>query len=202
MRTLRNAITFLVLLLGTAISVAAAVQVARQKFPQPVVTENLDFTDWIIDRDLSQENEATSRMLAQRMDVELRAGKWSGRVKNRELTGEQRALVQRNLLLVLEQYFYEKMDRYFQRPKEHRSEYLDREIDTLLKLLEKNVPQQLKPADLPLPGVLAAIGVVNAKIGEWVDNADPEAQPRMREFHAALVERFQHRFTEQFLEKH
>ena len=184
-RHFRDLISALVLVAAVAVSVAAAVRVARQKLPDEVA-QPLDFDVWMIDRDLSQESEATRQRLARNIEQGLRDGDWAARV--RKLDADQRQRVEDNFAQVLELWFLDKMHRYFAQPEHKRQEYLDREIDKLMRLVQARMPSGARSRG-GFPGALVGIGMMNHQVDEWIAAADPALQPQMREFQIALQNR-------------
>jgi hypothetical protein len=199
MRRLKSFATCLVLSITVAISLTAAVQVARQPLPDEPAPPPLDFRAWMIDRDLSSETPQTRAQLARRFDRELRDdANFLSELRN--LKPEQERLVRENVGQLLEPLFIEKVREYFRLPEEERESWLDREIDRLLRLTNAQRPGLTDSPRFSTASVVG-LGLFQQHVEEWAQRAEPETAAKMREFSAALQNRWFARETERLMQE-
>jgi hypothetical protein len=186
MRRLRDLLCGLALVASTAISLWGAVLVARQEFPDPLALEPVDLRQWLTQRDLSQASAAVRNRVARRFEEELRGG-GNLAAEFRSLDPQQRKRLEENLLLVLEHWFHDKMNRYFEQQPDLRAAWLDQELEQLEQVV--NRARDGRGSPLGMPSSLYIIGMIGSRVEEWIQRADPEMQERMREFQRAVQQR-------------
>jgi hypothetical protein len=199
MRHLRDLLCALALAASTAVSVWAAVRVARQEFPDPATLEPVDVRQWLVERDLTQASPAVRSRVARRLETELRdRGDLASEL--RMLDAPQRQRLEENLSLVMEQWFRGKVNRYFEQSPGRRTAWLDREIGELERLFNRG--RQGRGSALGLPGSLYMMGLIGGRMEQWIQRADTATQERMREFQRAVNERLLARQVRGSKERH
>ncbi len=86
-------------------------------------------------------------------------------------------------------WFRDKVNRYFDQRPERRTAWLDREIEELEQLFSANRDRNRRRPQSTMPGSLYVIGMIGSRMEQWIQEADPETQQRMREFQRAVQER-------------
>lgn len=198
MSRLKNLMTALVLLAACAVSVLAAVQVARQPLPAEM-TEPVELRTWIIERDLSQEPAETRAQVARRLEKEFRRDSPLV-LELRQLDPAERQRAQENIVQLIESLFIAKAHEYARQPEHRRQQYLDRELDRLTKLIDPQRATELHSATFS-PAGFAAIALFQQRLEQWVERADPESRPKLREFATALQNRWLARQTERMVDE-
>jgi hypothetical protein len=199
MRRLKSLVTLLSLLATVGISLAAAVQVARQELPSEPAPAALDLRAWMVERDLSLESPETRAQLARRFERELE-GDARRLAELGDLDSQQQQLLRENVVQLLEPLFVEKVNEYFRLPDERRQEWLDREIDRVLRLTDRQRPGAIQSPNFSSASVVG-IGLFQQQVEQWAQRADPEMQAKMREFSAALQNRWFARETERLMQE-
>lgn len=188
MRRLRDLICALAFVILTAVSIWAAVQAAQQDFPDSAALEPVDLRQWLTDGDLSQTNAAARSRLARRFEEELRGGEavqWAKEL--RSLDPGDAARLEENLSAVLEFWYRDKVNRYFDQRPERRAAWLDREIEHLERVFKGSRGRNEPP--LGGAGALFVMGRAGVHMDQWISRADPPMQEKMREFQGAVLER-------------
>jgi hypothetical protein len=187
MRKVRDLLCAAALMSLTAVCVWAAATVAQQKFPSEPL-EPVELRSWLTERDLSQVSRATQSRVARRFEEELRrGGSWGA--ESRGLDQQQQRQLEENLTIVLEYWFRDKVNRYFEQRPDRRTAWLDREIEQMEQLFSRNRDRGRGRAALGLPGSLYVLGMLGSRMEAWIERADPKTQERMREFQRAVQER-------------
>jgi hypothetical protein len=100
------------------------------RLPDPATADGSGLIRWLVTRDLSQESAATRSVLVERLAGELRRGIAWGEVQQ-QLSTERRALVGRNIEVLIEQWFHDTVAAYYEQPEAQRTAYVDEQIDRL-----------------------------------------------------------------------
>jgi hypothetical protein len=159
--------------------------VVRRPLPTQAL-EPVELETWLTQRDLSQADRATLSRVVRRFEEELRRGRWAA--DSQPLNEPQRRRLEENLSVVLETWFHNKVNRYFDQPPEERAKWLDRQI----KDLEQAFHRGGKGGRGRMPsmgGSLQLLGMIGGRMEQWVQRADPDTQVRMREFQRAVQQR-------------
>ncbi|MCX7424556.1 MAG: hypothetical protein NTW96_02830 [Planctomycetia bacterium] len=197
MRTPRAFIrlTALAMAVFLAVSVTAAVRLYQsgpygRRLADPSTADRTELLYWVVTRDLNEETPETRRVLAHRLDEEFRAGIDWGTV-GEQLDAERRARLWRNVPLLLEPWFMEKVDGYFNESDERRVAYLDGVIDSVAVWAGM---------DAILPGVAEEDGATQRpagltemlldEVGRWQQRSAPPERRRIAEFLAAMQARW------------
>jgi hypothetical protein len=186
MHRVKDAISFLVLLFVLWISLAAVVQVARQELPSQQA-DPVDLGYWLTERDLAAESRDTKSKLLRRMEEELTSRR-DRRGQFADLDEVRRKRLEQNLSLLFQQWVLEKADHYHSLPEAERNDYLDAELDKVTAWIAKRLPGDDNSKN-PFPVALAGLVAVGPQIQAWIKQADPDQQPRLREFQRALQNR-------------
>lgn len=184
MRWIRDSLCGLALVSLTAVSVWAAVTVARE-FPRPAVQASDDIRQWLTEHDLSQASAAERSRVVRQFEKELRGGEDLA-AELRTLDDRQRELLKDNLALLLEQWFQDKVDRYFEQRPRLRAAWLDAEIEEIARFASRGREVRSFPSG---PAPLYALGMINNQVEQWIERAKPERQEPMREFWRAVQAR-------------
>jgi hypothetical protein len=188
-------VTVLVLAVFLAVSVTAAVRLYRsgpygRPLADPSTADRTELLYWVVMRDLSEEPPETRRVLAHRLDEEFRAGiDWG--VVDEQLDAERRARLWRNVPLLLEPWFMEKVNGYFNESDERRAAYLDKMIDAVAVWAGLDA---IRPGAAEGKGGAArSPGLTEMLLGEvegWKQRAAPGDRQRITEFLAAMQARW------------
>jgi hypothetical protein len=192
MRRLRDLLCALAFFVLTSVSVWAAVQVSRQDYPDAAALEPVDLGQWLIERDLSQASVATRSRLARRFEEDLRNGaaaNWIGQLRSVE--PQQTARLQENFAAIMEFWYRDKVNRYFDQSPDRREAWLDREIGRLERVLKGLRGKNDTVAGMS--GSLYLLGIAGSYIEQWTQRADPPMQERMREFQGVVRDRLMDR---------
>ena len=188
-------VTALVLAVFLAVSVTVAVRLYQSgsygcRLADPSTADRTELLYWVVTRDLNEETPETRRVLAHRLDEEFRAGiDWDA--VGEQLDAERRARLWRNVPLLLEPWFMEKVDGYFNESDERRVAYLNEMIDSVavwagLDALLPGVAEENGATQRPA-------GLTEMLLGEverWQQRSVPERRQRMAEFLAAMRARW------------
>ena len=97
--------------------------------PDPAIADRDGLFRWLVVRDLGQESAETRRVLAHRLEEECSTGiDWEA--AGQGLDEPQRRRVWNNIVLLLQPWFVQKRDYYFELDQNDRPAYLDRLLDT------------------------------------------------------------------------
>ena len=198
MSRLKNLITAVVLLAACGVSVAAAVRVVSHPLPDPAPPQ-VDLRTWIFDRDLSQQPPPTRAQVARRLEKEFRRDSRL-LMELRQLNPEQRQYAQDNIVQLLEPLFLDKAHQYARQPESRRQQYLDRELDRLLRLVDPQRADELGSRAFS-PAGFAAIALFNQHLEQWIERADPADRPKLRTFATDLQNRWFARQTERMVDQ-
>lgn len=185
MRRIRDFLSTVALVVLTAISLWGATLVARQKFPDPLALEPIDVRQWLTQRDLARASAADRSRIIRRLEEQVRSGERSP--EGKALEPAERQQLQNNLLPLLEQWFHDKANAFAEQPEDRREEWLNREVGQLERLVPRG--KGGTSSALRLPQSLYAIGLIGSQMEQWIQSADVQTQPRLREFQQALTKR-------------
>ena len=186
MRKLKDLICAAAFVALTAISVWGAVQVYRTPMPDASTLEPLNLRQLLTEEDLSQASPAVRSRVVRRFDDLLRSGRQEWLAEWTNVKGPQRDRLEQNLSVLMERWFREQTERYFDQPVERREAWLDGEFRRLQRVFGGG-NRRGRPRDLATS--LYVLGVIGNHMEQWIQRADPEMQPKMREFQRACQQR-------------
>lgn len=188
----------LTVLVSAAMIVAGAVAVATLYRPLPLPEQaNRDqLLRWLVLRDLSRESEETRAVLVRRLDQEFATGEIDFAATGEKLSLEHRQRLWRNVELLMEPWFFDKLEGYLATENEQRVAYLDHLIDTIDHWRKIEI---LRPGATPgaddesLASVGATKGFVPtffAQVHKWQQQTTPARRQQAAEFLMALQVRW------------
>ncbi len=195
-RSYRGILTIVTLaaLLGVAVIVTAAL--FYPQLPDPAVADRDGLLRWLVARDLSAESAETRRTLARRLEEEFQTGLDFDAAEG--LSPPQRKQLWDNILVLLEPWFIEKTERYFQLAAAQRTAYLDQVIDTITVWRGADslrLTQTDGPGARPGPGGLLA--ALLGQVEQWKQRAGPQRRQQMQQLLLAVQMRWLMRGFEQ-----
>jgi hypothetical protein len=185
MRRIRDLLCTLALTALIAVSLWAAVTVARE-FPGPSGPEPIDVRHWLTQRDLSAATSAERSRVMRQFERQLRGGE-NLAAGLPALDSREQELLAENVSLLLEQWFRMKVDSYHAQRPDRRARWLDGQLEQIQQMAGRG--RDAANAPLGLPGSLYALGKINSQVEQWIERADPKDQDRMRDFWRAVQER-------------
>ncbi len=197
-RVLRRHRGTLTVLVSAAMIVAGAVAAAMlyRPLPAPEQANRDQLLRWLVLRDLSQESEETRAVLVCRLDQEFATGEIDFAATGENLSPEHRQRLWRNVELLMEPWFIDKLQGYLATESDQRVAYLERLIDTIehWRKIEILRPEATPGADdESLASVGATKGFVPtffAQVGKWQQQTTPERRQQATEFLMALQMRW------------
>ena len=183
-------VTALLLAILLAVAVAAAVRLYQAQLPDPSSADRAELLRWLVTRDLNEESPQTRWILAYRLDEEFHEGVDWEQVGG-QLNAERRARLWKNVPLLLEPWFMEKVDGYFKQPPPERLAYVDEMIDTVtiwngLDAIRPDVAED-NPRGAPRPSLT---DMLLAEVEGWQHRAAPEQRERIEQFVLAVQTRW------------
>jgi hypothetical protein len=160
------------------------------RLPDPAVANREGLLRWLVTRDLGREPIEVQQVLARRLEEEFQEGlDWESTATR--LSEPQRQRLWDNILVLLEPWFMEKVDRYFTMAAQERLAFLDRLIDMFtawrgLDTLRPGVTGAAKPPKAE-GGLL---GALLGQVDQWQTSAEPQQGKRIGEFLLALQMRW------------
>ncbi len=188
----RGLLTVVALGLLGVVSLAAAIQVFQDGLPNPKVAGRTDIRDWLSQNDLAAEPRETKLALAKRLELDFRQGfDWQAEFDN--MSVDQQRQFSDNFIAIMEVWFREKVDNYFDQPKEDQEDYLDREIENILAW---QVVENLEPGpDSDKLASSSRFTRVFDRIKEIFATTPPAEQAKIMRFLAAARPRVIARFV-------
>ncbi len=157
--------------------------------PDPATADRDGLLRWLVSKDLDQEPYETRQTLARRLEKEF-GGEidWAG--VGAASTNEQRQRLWNNVLVLLEPWFADKVDGYFQLPEAKRPAFVDQ---TLQRIEDWKGATVLSPGGPAVPAGEQQPGLMELvvrRIGQWTESATPERREQVREFMLAIQVRW------------
>jgi len=185
------ALAVLTLAVVLTVSVTAAVQFYQQRLTDPASADREELLRWLVVRDLSEESAQLRRTLAARLEEEFGGDRIDWNATAGQLDGTQRERLWQNVLLLLEPWFTQKVDGYFQLAATERLAYVDRTIDTIavwrgVESLRSNSSENGQP-HTPQPEFFP---VLVERINQWQESATPEQRKRISRLLVAVQSRW------------
>ena len=188
MRKHRVVLILMALALAAAlgVTVTAAVQIYCYRLPDPASADREDLIRWLVTRDLCNESINTQRTLASRLEEEFSQDiDWEATAG--QLDSAQRERLWRNVLVLLEPWFDDKVDAYYALPPAERPAYVDRLLTTIgvwsnIESLRADSAADGKPKQAS-SGLLT---VLSRKTEQWKQRAEPERRKQMAQFILAV----------------
>ena len=199
MKSYRGILTFLILA-GLLVSAAiAAIRLLYPPLPHPAEANRDELVRWLVVRDLSVEPGEIRGVLAARLEEEFGTGLDWDAMRER-LDQSQRERLWDNVLLLLEPWFMEKTDRYFELVATDRPAYLDQLLDTIAvwRGVDSFRPRQVgtSASDGQQGGLLQALF---ARVEGWKKQANPQRREEINQFTVAIQKRWLIRHLRQLL---
>ena len=188
MRKHRAVLILMALALAAAlgVTVTAAVQIYCYRLPDPAAADRDDLLRWLVMRDLCNESINIQRTLASRLEEEFSQDiDWEATAS--QLDSPQRERLWRNVLVLLEPWFDDKVDGYYALSPAERPAYVDRILTTIgvwsnIESLRADPAADGKPREAST-GLLA---VLARKTEQWKQRAEPERRKQMNQFILAV----------------
>ncbi len=174
-------------LLGAALLAVAALLWPR--LPDPAVADRQGLLRWLVTRDLNAESAETRRTLARRLEEEFHKGFDVDTAEG--LEPAQRKQLWDNIVLLLEPWFMDKTDRYFQLETAQRNAYLDELIDMMTAWRDVDAlrPQEAAAADSPAEAG-ALLSALFDQVTKWQERAEPQRREQIQQFLLAVQMRW------------
>lgn len=155
-----------------------AVPPAQERMRRAV---RLGVARWLAVHDLAHSSPATRSLLAERIARELDKGMTPSSVLA-DLAPEQRATLEANAEMLLEAWFLDRADDYFNAPDEQKNAFIDAQIDRLSRWpIDSVLASDAADGSAPSTGKLAMMIRVSAMVEVWIARAAPERQQRLRD---------------------
>jgi hypothetical protein len=188
MRIVRDFLTAVALVTLTAISVAAAVLVARQPLPSSPVEDRRQVWEWLTNDDLAATGAEARQKLLRRVEAELDRGlDWSENVAQLDDDGRER--LRANVAILAQTWFLSMVDRYHELPEAERSAFLDQRIAEVERR-SGTVAQLASGMGESDRFSLQMLAPMLGQLEAWTDEAPPAQRERIRQFQSALQDRF------------
>jgi hypothetical protein len=176
------------------VATGAAVLVFYPRLPDPAVANRDQLLRWVVTRDLAGESAETRKLLARRLGEEFfhsgdEAPGWDAVAA--KLSDSHRERLWSNLPLLLEGWFLERVDRYYELDDAKRSDFVDQFIEDA---------QRWRGADVLCSDKAAATGnmafserpaeYLLGQIEQWKNRAEPDQRARIDEFVGLVITRW------------
>lgn len=188
--------TLLLLVVGVAVSTFVLIWLSPRLFlerlPDPESADRDALLRWIVTRDLANEPPGTRQTLARRLEGEFRTGiDWDA--IGAGLDRSQREQLWENVLVLMEPWYMDKVDGYFELAAAERPAY----VDTIIDRIDdwggvEAVCRENRAEEQPGAGS-ALLGGLLERIEVWQRQADGERRGQIRQFQMALQTRWLYR---------
>ncbi len=185
MRRIRDFLCGLAFAAFTAVSVWGVI-LAAQEFPESLRRQPVSVRQWLLEHDLAQQSAAVRSRVAHQIEKELLGG-GNLAADFRDLGDSDRARLESNLDLVLEQWYRSKVTQYVEKRPKDRKAWLDGQIKQFERAFGENAAG--REALMPRTEALPTLALVLTRLETWTQRADPQMQQDMREFQEALQQR-------------
>jgi hypothetical protein len=177
--------------------VAGVVGFCWPRLPEPAAADRDGLLRWLVTQDLGQEPYDTRLVLARRLEQEF-GGKIDWTAVGSQLDERQKDRLWENVLTLLEPWFADKVDGYFQLQAPQRPAYVDRTLQlienwkgaTALTAETRKSGSAGRHESAGKAGPTGLIEVVIQRIGRWTESATPERRQQVREFLLAVQARW------------
>ncbi len=179
----------LVLAAALGVTVTAAVQIYCYRLPDPALADREDLIRWLVMRDLCNESIHIQRTLASRLEEEFSQDiDWEATAS--QLDSLQRERLWRNVLVLLEPWFDDKVDAYFTLSPAERPTYVDRLLTTIgvwSNIESLRTDSRPSAADgEPKEASSGLLAVLARKTEQWKQRAEPDRRKQMNQFILAV----------------
>ncbi len=184
MKISRNILPCTVGLAAAVAVVAAGIYYHSTRLPHPATADRDGLLRWIVLRDLSQEVPPTQRISAQRFEQEFGGGGDLAKAKQR-LSLERQERVWNNVVLLLQAWFEQKVERYSELSEGDRTAYVDATLATIRawkglgSLQSSGQGENAGKTVNPLTTLLD-------RLPQWKDQWEPQRREQTDRFIAAL----------------
>ena len=152
--------------------------------PDPEHADRNELIRWMVTRDLGKESAHTREVLARRLDSEFVGVDWER--LDGQMSVEHRRVLWKNLPLLLEPWFMDKLAAYSKCDEAQRQSFVDATIDRMVDLSGMNCLRE-KSENRP-PPKLNQLLTENVEI--WKKRAGPEEKQRIGQLYAAIQTRW------------
>ncbi|MBX7167869.1 MAG: hypothetical protein K1X74_16165 [Pirellulales bacterium] len=182
-RNVRVALTYLVLIASTGVSVAAGVLAARQGLPERGLRDYSAIVAWLATNDAAKASPEMQRRLIARIDESMSTDfDWTARIA--ELPTGQRQRCLDSLFELMRVWFLDKVTAYHEiRHERHRERFVARETQSLLRWPAIRSAVEGSQTEGGRRGELLL--ALFARANDWLKQSTPEQQVQIREFLAA-----------------
>ena len=191
-RSPRGVLTILLLVVGVAVSTFVLIWLSPRLFlkrlPDPESADRDALLRWIVTRDLANEPLGTRQTLARRLEGEFRTGIDWGAI-GAGLDRSQREQLWENVLVLMEPWYMDKVDGYFELAAAERPAYVDTIIDRIDDWGGVESVCRQDPPDEP-GATSALLGGLLERIEVWQRQADGKRRDQIRQFQTALQARW------------
>ncbi len=186
------------LVVSLGVACAVAIPYFYWPLPDPAVADRDGLFHWLVARDLGLEPVETRLVLAQRLEEEFRTGiDWEETAA--QLDSPQRQRVWDNIVLLLEPWFMDKRDRYFELAGAERSAYLDELLDTFAAWRGVDLLRDPQAADDGSSTTdHGLLGVLVEQMDHWKEGAELPQRERTDRFFLAIQSRWLMRSLKQY----
>lgn len=195
MRKLRDGVTLLVFVGLLAVSVAAAVEAARQGLPEPVVADPAERLRWLSQHDMRPEPREVKLRFVHRLEEDFSKDfDWQAEIE--QFDDDEWAQFEANFDDLMRIWFLQKVDTWSNLAADQQGLYLDEQLSYLMswRSLERNPPtsQSRRPRR---QGQIARFAAVSKRVEGWIETESPEKRQRIEAFGRAVIDRVVQRVT-------
>lgn len=153
----------------------------------PAALGHDELLEWLVTYDLEEVSPQTRCLLAKRLDEGF-SGEMDWKAVNDQLTPRHRAQLWKNVPLILEPWFLDKVRRYHECETSDRMAFLDRAIDTLT--VWKGLDALSPPSGQGDGDWGEMETLLRRQIAVWRDRAKPDQQQRIDQLVSAIEVRW------------
>jgi hypothetical protein len=195
-RKVRDALTLIAFVIVVAVSIAAAVEAARQGLPEPVFSDPLERLRWLSLHDIRQEPRDVKLRHAHRLEEDFsKKVDWQGQIELFDDT--QWKQFEENFDELMRIWFMQKVDTWSSLPAEDQNLYLDDQLGYLMswKALQREQPQNSKGGRRRRQQKPESFTAVRKRVQGWMAAEGPEQRGRIENFVEAVIARIVQRMT-------
>lgn len=195
MRKLRDALSIIVFAAAVAVSIAAAVEAARQGLPEPVFSDPFERMRWLSVNDVDQLPEEAQLRMVHRLEEDFtRDVDWQAQIDL--LDDAQWQQFNENFNELTRLWFLQKVDSWWNLPEEQRPIYLEDQFGNLLSW--KPLAREAAKSGQGRRGRQRQLGNLKAmgqRMQSWLANENDDVRQRVEVFMKAVGEHLLQRLS-------
>lgn len=195
-RKLRDVLTLIVFGIVMTVSIAAAIEAARQGLPEPVVSDPLERLRWLSLHDIRAEPRDVKLRFAHQLEEDFsQKVDWQGQIEL--FNDSQWNQFEANFDDLMRLWFMQKVDTWSSLPGDEQNLYLDDQLGYLMswKALQRDAPKNAPDGRRRRQQKMASFTAVSKRVQGWMASESPEQRGRIESFVKAVIDRLVQRMT-------